>query len=97
MDDFLIEYCRNIKPKDFVIKTAQMSRNKQGKREYLLDNLAKRMVKSLELHFQSQVNIPRIKHGKSQIIETLVNEETLLLAKFLRNELTTWIPRIPML
>jgi len=33
-------------------------------------------------------------HGKRQRIETLINEEALLLAKFLRNERKTWIPRI---
>ena len=43
---------------------------------------------------ESKVEIPRIKVGKRQNIETLINEEVLLLAKFLRNEKETWIPRI---
>ena len=38
-------------------------------------------------------NILRI--GKRQTLETLVNEEALLLAKFLRDERKTWTPRIP--
>jgi len=29
-----------------------------------------------------------------QTIETLINEEALLLAKYLRNEEQTWLPRI---
>jgi hypothetical protein len=35
-----------------------------------------------------------MRHGKRQRIETLINEEALLLAKFLRDERKTWIPRI---
>ena len=35
IDDFLIEYCRNLKSKDFIVKTEKIARNKQGKREYL--------------------------------------------------------------
>jgi len=40
------------------------------------------------------VEISRIRAGNRQSIETLINEEALLLAKFLRNELKKWIPRI---
>ncbi|MEM3697770.1 MAG: hypothetical protein QXQ94_09785 [Candidatus Bathyarchaeia archaeon] len=36
------------------------------------------------------INIPRIKHGKSQTVETLINEEAYLLAKYLRNEKPEW-------
>ncbi len=32
---------------------------------------------------------------KRQIIETLLNEEALLFASFLRNERKNWIPRTP--
>jgi hypothetical protein len=35
--------------------------------------------------------------GKRQTIETLINEEALLLAKFLRDEKETWTPRISIL
>ena len=41
-----------------------------------------------------KVEIPRIKVGKRQTIETLITEEALLLAKHLRNENREWIPRI---
>jgi hypothetical protein len=40
------------------------------------------------------VNVPRIMRGESQEIETLINEEALLFAKFLRNETKEWKPRI---
>jgi hypothetical protein len=48
----------------------------------------------LNRYFESQVNIPRIKRGKKQEIETLINEEALLFAEFLRNETKSWRPRI---
>jgi len=35
-----------------------------------------------------------IKVGKRQKLETLIDEEALLLAKFLRDEKETWVPRI---
>jgi CRISPR-associated protein Cas1 len=44
--------------------------------------------------FNVKVEIPRIRHGKRQTVETLINEETLLLAMFLRNEVREWNPRI---
>lgn len=40
-----------------------------------------------------KIEIPRIKVGEKQTIETLIDEEALLLAKFLRNERKEWEPR----
>ena len=40
------------------------------------------------------VEVPRIRIGNRQTVETLINEEALLLAKFLRNERKAWIPRL---
>ncbi len=45
------------------------------------------------MHITYQVAIPRMKVGKKQTIETLINEDALLLAKFLRNENIKWNPR----
>jgi len=42
----------------------------------------------------AKVEISRIKHGQSQTVETLINEEALLFAKYLRNEREIWIPRL---
>ena len=53
------------------------------------------MMKELERFFESKVEIPLIRHGKKQKIETLINEEALLLAKFIRDEKKEWIPRFP--
>jgi hypothetical protein len=38
--------------------------------------------------------VPRIRVGKKQEIETLINEEALLFAVFFGNEKRTWAPRI---
>jgi hypothetical protein len=51
-------------------------------------------MKQLNQFFESHIAIPRIKVGKKQTIETLINEEALLLAKFLRDERKMWNPRV---
>ena len=38
--------------------------------------------------------MPRIRVGKRQEIETLINEEAFLFGKYLRGEKTNWVPRI---
>jgi hypothetical protein len=43
------------------------------------------------------VEIPRIKVGERQTIETLIDEEALLLAKYLRDENEEWSPRTTLL
>jgi len=58
------------------------------------DAEARRMMRELGDYFESKVDIPLIRHGKRQRIETLINEEALLLAKYLRDERKTWSPRV---
>lgn len=53
------------------------------------------MMSELNSFFELKVEIPRIKHGNKQTVETLINEEALLFAKYLRNERQDWTPRIP--
>jgi hypothetical protein len=48
-------------------------------------------------YLQSMVQIPRVRMGEQQEIETLINEEALLFAQYLRNEKQTWVPRIVIL
>ena len=55
------------------------------------------MMTKLNCLFESKIDVPRIKVGKKQTIETLINEEALLFAQFLRNERKEWKPRIPKL
>jgi hypothetical protein len=51
------------------------------------------MMNRLNSFFESIVEVPRIKHGDKQTVETLINEEVLLFAQYLRNEKQAWIPR----
>ena len=73
-------------------KNASLKRD--GKREYLKDAETSRMMKELDEFFLSRVEIPAMRHGNSQAVETLISEEALLLSKYLRNEINNWIPRI---
>jgi CRISPR-associated protein Cas1 len=94
IDDFVIRYCQDLAKRDFVLKTEKMSGRKKGKREYLSDLETKNFTAKLNAYFETKVEILRIKVGERQTIETLINEEALLLAKFVRNEKVTWIPRL---
>jgi CRISPR-associated protein Cas1 len=95
IDDFLIQYCGSLNKKDFAMKREDYSSNRKGEREYLNKALAKDMMKRLNSFFESIVEIPRVKHGNKQTVETLINEEALLMAKYIRNERPIWIPRVP--
>jgi len=66
----------------------------QGKREYLNDVKTKDFMNQLNGLLESFIEIPRIKVGKKQTIEALINEEAMLLAKYLRGEREGWMPRI---
>jgi len=94
VDSFLIDYCKNLRKRDFSTKVENFSKHRKGKREYLSDSLTSDLSNRLNLFFQSKVDIPRIMHGERQSVETLINEEALLLAKYLRDENGTWIPRV---
>jgi len=97
IDDFLVEYARKLKPKHFVIKAENFSSRRKGKRQYLNETLTNEFIKRLNAYFESKVEIPRMKVGKKQELETLIDEEALLLAKYLRDEKKSWEPRIVML
>jgi len=96
VDSFLIEYCKNLKPKDFKAKTENMGfkDKKKGKRIYLRKSLTDDLTDKLHDYFMRTVKVPRIKRGEKQELETLINEEAMLLGKYLRDESKDWIPRI---
>jgi CRISPR-associated protein Cas1 len=94
VDDFVIQYCRNLRKQDFIIRNEDFSKNRKGKREYLNNSSTHDLVRNLSLYFRKEVYVPRIRMGEKQEIETLINEEALLLAMFLRNERGSWKPRI---
>ena len=94
IDDFVIQFCQGLKRRDFTVKSEIVSRKRKVKREFLNDRETTRMMRELENLFESKIEIPLIRYGKKQKIETLINEEALLLAKYLRDERKEWTPRI---
>lgn len=94
VDDFVISYARKLTPKDFILKAEDYSSSRKGKRQYLNDKKTGDFTRKLTDYFRTKVDIPRIMRGESQELETLINEEALLLAKYLRNETERWTPRI---
>jgi CRISPR/Cas system-associated endonuclease Cas1 len=95
IDDFLIERCHTLRKKDFVLVTDFMMHLKMGKKIHLKEFVADGLANDLNAFFDRMVNVERIKVGNWQTIDTLINEEALLFAKYLRNERKEWLPRIP--
>jgi len=94
VDDFLVQHCGKLRKKDFVMKHEGFSKKRKRQREYLNDSLTKDLMRDFNTYFEGRVEVPRIRHGSKQTLETLINEEALLLAKYLRDERKTWVPRI---
>ncbi len=94
MDDFVVQFCRGLAKRDFVFKTETLSREKKGKREYLSEAKKRDFKSKLNEYFETIIEIPRMKVGERQTIETLSNEEALLFAKYLRKEKKDWVPRL---
>jgi CRISPR-associated protein Cas1 len=94
VDDFLIGFCRSVKARDFILKAEDLSSTKKGKRQYLDKEKNRELIAKLNKYFETKVEIARIKRGRRQEIETLINEEALLFAQYLRSETKSWVPRI---
>ena len=94
VDDFLIQYCKDVQRKDFVVKTEKYVSNRKGKREYLSDSKTNDLTRRFYAYLDWKVKIPRIGHGNKSSIETLITEEASLLAMYLRAEIKEWVPRI---
>jgi len=94
VDDFLIQYCGKLRKKDFVTKHEDFSRKRKGKREYLEGSMTKDLMRGLNAFFEGRVEVARIRYGLRQTVETLICEEALLFAKYLRSERDRWVPRI---
>jgi len=67
---------------------------KRGKRMYLNDSLTQELVDKLFAYFQTKVYIPRVKRGRKQELETLIDEEAFLIGRYLRLNGVSWVPRI---
>jgi CRISPR-associated protein Cas1 len=95
IDDFLIERRTKFHKKDFVVVTDFMMRLRMGKRIHLCEFEAGELADALNRLFDCKVEVPRIRHGMRQTLDTLICEEALLLAKYLRGERNCWVPRLP--
>jgi CRISPR-associated protein Cas1 len=95
IDDFLIERRTKFHKKDFVAVTDFVLRLRMGKRIHLCEFEAGELADALNRLFDRKVEVPRIRHGMRQTLDTLICEEALLLAKYLRGERNCWIPRLP--
>jgi len=80
VDDFLMQYCRDVQHKDFVVKTEKYVSNRKGEREYLSDSKMNDLTRRFYAYFDWKVRIPRIGHGERSSIETLISEEASLIA-----------------
>ena len=65
--------------------------------EYLRYSETKTLLDELNRFFESMVEVKRIRNGEHQTLETLINEEALLFAKYLRGEIKNWVPRVAFL
>ena len=97
VDDFIIQYAKALGKRDFELKQEDFSSRRKGKREYLSKPLARDFMTRLNSFLESKVEVPRVKRGKWQEIESLLAEEALLLAKYLRGERSEWTPRVPII
>ena len=75
-------------------RKVQTTRRRKGYREYLSDVKTRKLMRELNDYFDTKIELPRLRSGKRQRIETLINEESLLLAKYIRKEIGEWTPRI---
>ena len=89
IDDFVIREAMSLTKKDLALKEEAFSVNRKGKRQYLMKEKNEEFLKKLNKLFTNKVEIPRIRVGERQEIETLINEEAFLFAKYLRGERPT--------
>jgi CRISPR-associated protein Cas1 len=94
IDDFLIGYCQRINKRDFMVKEEVVNRRRTGKHEVLNNSETSEILKELNKFFENRVAVKRLRNGDHQTLETLINEEAQLFAKYLRGETKTWVPRV---
>jgi len=70
-----------------------VNRRRTGKREVLNKEETSEILDELNRFFETRVEVKRIRNGEHQTLETLINEEALLFAKYLRRKINNWNPR----
>jgi len=98
IDDCIIQFNERLRKSSFEkVYFGYLNKRNKYPRLFLKTEKHRKFERCLHDCFEQKVEIPRIKgvtHFKRQTIETLINEETLLLAKYFRNETKEWNPRI---
>jgi CRISPR-associated protein Cas1 len=93
MDDCTLRFGQTLRKTDFKVKIEEYP-DRRKTRMFLSEEKKRAFMDNLEREFERIVLIPRIRRGKKQTVETLINEEALLFASYLRNEKEDWKPRI---
>lgn len=95
IDNFTFGYCLTSVRKSDATYKDQTIAGKKGRRQFLSDDQTKIFLEQLDAYFNSKIEIPRIKHGKTQTLSTLISEEALLLGRYLCSEIPEWSPAFP--
>lgn len=74
--------------------TDVMMHLRMSKRIHLCEFEADGLAEGLNSLFKRKVDVARIRHGNRQTIDTLISEEALSFAKYVRNEKKERVPRI---
>ncbi len=74
-----------------------MMKLRMGKRIHLCEYETDSLADDLNSLFDSVVDIPRIRYGKKQTLDTLICEEAIQLARYLRSETKEWTPRLSLI
>jgi CRISP-associated protein Cas1 len=94
VDDWVIGYLQGVSKRDFATKAESVNRRRKGKREFLNDSETREFTRGLNMFFELMVEVKRLRNGERQTVETLINEEAQLFAKYLRGEAKNWAPRL---
>ena len=94
VDEYVLEYVQVLSSKDFIAKDESAIAPRKGKRIYLNDKKTNHFMKGVKEVFKSDVKASTIRAGgKKKRLETLINEEALMLGKYIRDEKSSWVPR----
>ncbi len=71
IDDFVIEFSRKLRKRNFRTKTADFSSKKKGKREYLDDVTTKELIHSLNMYFKKEVDhlLEEVREWDEQVLK----------------------------
>jgi len=85
VDDFIIGFADRVEARDFLVYDEDYSSNKKGKRQYLNEQLTDEFLVEIDSYFKRKVDVPLMRLGKSQRIETLIDKEALRRARMTKS------------